>query len=116
MRTRSLLLTALIAAAAALGSGAPAQADEDRQNAAPNLALIAQPREAGSDIVAGRGPNPHARELRSIAIHESVGNRQGAEITASSLHQFGISRQAIAHAVDRTKVHATSRDEPEPGY
>ena len=116
MRTQTTLLTVLFAAAG-LALAAPAQSDEkDAAKDSANPAMLAMPREAGSDIVAGRGPNPHAREIRRIAVYESLGNQDGVAMTVSSLQEFGITRQAIDHSVSRTRVHATSRDEREPGY
>jgi hypothetical protein len=116
MRSPTTHLAVLIAATG-LTLAAPARAGEaHRPDAAPNPAMLSQPREAGSDILAGRGPNPHAREIRAIAVYEAIGNRAGAEMLAGDLHEFGITRREIDHSVARAKVHATSRDEREPGY
>jgi hypothetical protein len=75
------------------------------------LALSPAPETAG-DVLGGRGPNPHARELRDIAIYESIGNRDGAEMVAAQLRQFGISHQAIQRSVDRIKVHGIAPSAP----
>jgi hypothetical protein len=68
--------------------------------------LVLQPSvNAPGDILGGRGSNPHARELRQIAIYSEIGNRDGAEMLIGELHQFGVTRQTIQRAIDGTKLH-----------
>jgi hypothetical protein len=109
--------TLLSAGLAILLAGAPLQADEHRlpdQTAAlpaaatghvvDTLAMHPAPGVPG-DVVGGRGPNPHASELRAIAIYQSVGNQTGAEMLIAELRQSGVSRQSIQRSVDQIKVH-----------
>lgn len=123
MPIKATLLTVLIGAAIAApwnASHAQQYARSDAAQALPSTSspadvpegraidtLVMRP-SAGSptDIVGGRGPNPHARELRDIAIYEAIGNRDGAEILTSQLKEFGVTRQTIQRSIDRTNVHA----------
>ena len=58
------------------------------------------------DVFGARGPNPHARELRDIAIYNSIGNEDGVAMLSAQLHQFGVTKQAIQRSIDQTNVHA----------
>ena len=60
------------------------------------------------DIVGARGPDPHARELNAIAIYGATGNRDGAEILAAELAQFGIGRDDVQRSVEWVHVHGHS--------
>ena len=58
-----------------------------------------------ADVDGGRGPNPHARDLRNIAVAASVGDRDAVEIASSQLRQFGVTREEIQDAIERTRLH-----------
>lgn len=62
------------------------------------------------DITAGRGTAPHARLLRQIAIHASVGNRESVEILTAHLRALGVSAEIVTDAVTWTKLHGSSPD------
>jgi hypothetical protein len=121
MLLKATLLTALISAAS-LPLVAPAQAGE--ANAAtpavssslpetarePGKVLVLRPSpDVPGDIFGGRGPNPHSREFREIAIYKSVGNETGVAMVTDELRAEGVSKQIIARNVDQVKVHASPR-------
>jgi hypothetical protein len=60
------------------------------------------------DIFGARGPNPHGREIKQIAIYESIGNEDGAAMLKDELHQFGVSPQALQRSTDFLKIHEGS--------
>lgn len=47
----------------------------------------------------------HAQELKRIAVYAAIGNRDGAEILSGQLRQFGVTREEMQDAVDRTQLH-----------
>jgi hypothetical protein len=57
------------------------------------------------DIHGGRGPDPHARELREIAMAASVGNLETSLIDARELYKFGVTREAVQDALDQAQMH-----------
>jgi hypothetical protein len=58
-----------------------------------------------SEVEDGRGADPHARELANIAVSASIGNRDAVEIASSQLRKFGVTREEIQDALERTKLH-----------
>jgi len=123
MQTKALLLAAIISGwsapllAACLsgetGTTAAIESTLDKPTAVPpvgmTLALTPAPDLPG-DILGGRGPSRHARELNRLAVYTATGNIAGAEMLAAELSQAGVSRQAMQHAIDRIKVHPHSSD------
>ena len=117
-----VIKTTLLATLTALSlATAPLQAGENPRRAAFASSEASQPAPVASDtlvmrpapdvpgdVLAARGPNPHARELRDIAIYNSIGNQDGVAMLSAQLHQFGVSRQTIQRAIDQTNVHETS--------
>ena len=108
-------LTALSLATTPLQAGENPRRDAFASPAASQPApmasdiLVTRPApDVPGDVLAGRGPNPHARELRDIAIYNSIDNQDGVAMLSAQLHQFGVSRQTIQRAIDQTNVHATS--------
>lgn len=95
-------------AMAAISQSSAASPKVSRDEGRADIVLRPAP-EAPNDIVAGRGPNPHAREYRQIAIYDSIGNEDGAAIVAGQLRTSGVSKQTIERGVSQAKVHATSR-------
>ncbi len=110
MVIKTTLLTALVTLSLAT---APLQAGEYGRGASAGTQLVVTPVDAlalrpsqdAGDVLGGRGPNPHARELRNIAIYESIGNRDGVAMLSDQLHQFGVTRQTIQRVVDHTRLH-----------
>ena len=110
MVIKTTLLTALVTLSLAtaplqagdFGRGGPA-GTQPVLNTVDALAL--RPSQDAGDVLGGRGPNPHARELRKIAVYESIGNEDGAAMLSDQLHQFGVTRQTIQRVVDHTKLH-----------
>lgn len=69
-----------------------------------------------SDLEGGRGPDPHARQLTDIAVSAAFGNRDAVEIASGQLRKSGVTREAIAEAIDWTHVHdAPARAQPQFG-
>lgn len=65
--------------------------------------------------VDGRGPNPHARDLTNIAVSASIGDRDAVEIASSQLRQFGVTREEIQDAIERTRLHGDPAGESGQG-
>jgi Carboxymuconolactone decarboxylase family len=57
------------------------------------------------DFGGARGPDPHARDLTNIAVSASLGDRDAMEIASSRLRQFGVTREQIQDAIERTRLH-----------
>jgi hypothetical protein len=85
----------------------PSGTREPARSEADLLVMYPAPNVPG-DVVGGRGPNPHARELREIAIYTDIGNRDGAEILIGQLHQFGVTRQTIQRSIDGMHLHGSA--------
>jgi hypothetical protein len=83
-----------------------------RQPPVSEIQLSGSATDTLGDIIGGRGPNPHLRELAAIAIHTSTGNRDAAEILSRRLRKFGITREAVQNVIDATKLHAGSLNVP----
>lgn len=124
MQSKALLLAALISGwttpllagclSGETGTTAAIESTLDKPAIPPvgwALALTPAPDLPG-DILGGRGPSRHARELNRLAVYTATGNIAGAEMLAAELSQAGVSRQAMQHAIDRIKVHPHSRDAP----
>jgi hypothetical protein len=60
------------------------------------------------DITAGRGPAVNGQILRQIAIYQSVGNRDGAEILTNRLRTSGVSNESVDEAVTWANVHSSA--------
>lgn len=77
---------------------------------APRAMVILLP-EYGAlgDIHGARGPDPHARELREIALAASIGNHEKALIGARAVRKFGVTAEAVQDAVDQAQVHTGSQ-------
>ncbi len=82
-----------------------------RRQPASALPIIEPGPEPLGDIFGGRGPNPHLRELADIAIHESTGNKDAAEIVARGLRKFGVTREEMQSAINSIKLHDGSAPE-----
>jgi hypothetical protein len=67
------------------------------------------------DVNGGRGPNPHGRDLINIAVSASVGDRDAVEIASSQLRQFGVTREEIQEAIERTRLHGDPAGESVQG-
>jgi hypothetical protein len=81
----------------------PAQT-QDVQRAKTVMILPPVPGLPG-DIHGGRGPDPHARELREIAMAASVGNLEKSLIGTRELHDVGVTREAVQDAIDQAQMH-----------
>ena len=73
------------------------------QHAAPNAKAIA-PLAAGQPADC-ETTDEYASEMKQIAVYAAIGNRDGVEIVSAQLRQFGVTRDQIQAAIDRTKVH-----------
>lgn len=122
MLIKATLLTALISAAslplvapaeageAMAATQAPAKLSKPDADRGQNRVLVLRPApDVPGDIVGARGPNPHAREYRDIAVYKSVGNEVGVAMITDELRASGVSKQTIARNVEQTKVHSSPR-------
>ena len=138
MLARSALLVALLAAAsqslpvtpAVAGHSEPSfstasvgpndtkthlQAASRPQQAQPTVhdeasALVLQPNPAiPGDIVGGRGPNAHLRELHDIAVAADLGNNDRVDMLTKQARQFGVTREAIQRYQDGVRLHGDGR-------
>jgi hypothetical protein len=120
MMTKAAVLAALIAAAASqplladpaydpVANYSVAAPSDSPTAPVPETTLVMRPgRDVPGDIVGGRGPNPHARELNSIAVYDAIGNRDGAEMLAAELAGFGIKRRDVQGSVQWKDLHGHS--------
>ncbi len=81
------------------------QGGQTQQNLPPIQILVPVPEPLG-DIVNGRGPDQHTRELEQFAVYAAIGNRDGMEILSGQLRKFGITRDELQEVVDRSKLHS----------
>lgn len=59
------------------------------------------------------GPSAlHAQELKRIAVYAAIGNRDGVEILSGQLRQFGVTRDEVRSAIDRTHLHGDGMSTP----
>lgn len=59
------------------------------------------------------GPSAlHAQELKRIAVYTAIGNRDGVEILSGQLRQFGVTRDEVRNAIDRTHLHGDTTGTP----
>ena len=89
----------------------PDGTDRVGAQAAPQvpIGLAMVPSASGlGDIFGARGPNPHGREIKQIAIYESIGNEDGVAMLKDELHHFGVSPQALQRSTDFLKIHEGS--------
>lgn len=113
------VIAALIASALPLPPAIAADSPLPHRDGASTAPVLVPERAAPSDILAGRGPSPHLRELRKIAGYAAIGNRDGMEMAMASLEKRGMSRRAIEQAISRLKANAVMPSEAggsEPGY
>jgi hypothetical protein len=128
MRIHAALVTALIVAGIPLALADPLNPDASACNATPaesssfaDCAAQASVPETGrsvvilmpgtailGDVLGARGPDPHSRELREIAVATATGNIEKAEIITRELHQFGVSRETVREFVDQAQLHTGS--------
>jgi hypothetical protein len=73
----------------------------------PDILLIRPGPAPLGDVLGARGSQLHARQLTSIAIYASVGNRDAVEILSRQLRRFGVRRADIEDAIEATKLHAS---------
>jgi hypothetical protein len=87
--------------------------------------VITRPRPAAAQLVLAppgfgqlnesadaRGPAAHAQQLKQIAVYAATGNRDGVEIASRQLRQFGVTREDVQDAIDRTHLHGDGIDAP----
>ena len=74
------------------------------QAARPAVILAPTPGEP-ADIVAGRGPEPHARELREIVLATITGQHERARMVARQAEKFGLTEDRVQDVLDGTRFH-----------
>jgi hypothetical protein len=76
--------------------------------------VIIPPNPALGDIMGGRGPEPHVRELREIAIAAATGRIEHMRIAARRAHKFGLMPETLQEVVDGTRLHESHMRAPSP--
>lgn len=78
-----------------------------RRQTAPMAQVIIAPPGFGQLADGGdaSGPAAHAQDLKRIAVYAAIGNRDGVEISSRQLRQFGVTREELRDAIDRTHLH-----------
>lgn len=66
--------------------------------------MLPPPSRGLGDVMNGRGPVFHGRELRQIAIYLAMGNHDAAAIAMSRLQKFGITRDMLRDALDHVTL------------
>ena len=105
----AIVMASIFMAGQALAGDAP-------KNFAPvenGVIMRPQPASAAQIIIAPPGFGQlvdgsfalHAQELKRIAVYTAIGNRDGAEILSGQLRQFGVTRDEVRSAIDRTHLH-----------
>jgi hypothetical protein len=80
----------------------------------PRVVIIA-PSPALGDILGGRGPEPHVRELRELALAAAMTGQGGpARIAARRSYKFGLTREKLQEIVDGNRLHDSHMRAPSP--
>jgi hypothetical protein len=125
MRVHAALVTAFILAGGHSALADPLRADPGACGTDPNagppaascatqaqapkavIILVPSPALLG-DVLGARGPDPHAHELREIALAASIGDLEKVELAAHRLRKFGVTREAVREVIDQAQLHTAS--------